>query len=143
MCDSKAWFIAGALALFTGVTAITQTPSRSIRDGVYSDAQAVQGKALFQRSCAGCHGENLEGTMPGTALASVEFVKKWEGSTIADLLTRVSATMPQDQPGALSRPEYLAVIAFILQSNEAKSGPSPLPTDDAELKTIRITSVKP
>ena len=36
-------------------------PTRTVQDGVFSDAQATRGQALYAQRCAGCHGPALEG----------------------------------------------------------------------------------
>jgi mono/diheme cytochrome c family protein len=41
--------------------AILAQASRSVWDGVYSDAQARRGQALFEQNCVPCHGPALEG----------------------------------------------------------------------------------
>ena len=38
-------------------------PSRTARDGVYSDAQATRGGAIYKDQCASCHGPSLGGSL--------------------------------------------------------------------------------
>ena len=46
--------------------------------------------------------------------------------------------MPEDNPGALARQEYIDVIAYIFSLNAYPAGPNDLPGDDDGLKKIRI-----
>src|SRR5688572_2329219 len=52
--------IAARLVLFAAVVGRAQAP-RTVQDGVYTDAQAARGQALFTKECAGCHGAELQG----------------------------------------------------------------------------------
>lgn len=53
----KMIFIPGAVA----IALFTQSASRSVWDGVFSEAQAKRGEALFNENCVSCHGPMLEG----------------------------------------------------------------------------------
>ena len=50
-----------AALLFLAVVSLRAQQARTAKDGVYTDAQAVRGKATFNMRCALCHGERLEG----------------------------------------------------------------------------------
>src|SRR5271169_4792725 len=66
-----------ALAVAAGATVGSHAQqARTANDGVYTDAQAARGKALYQQQCARCHGEALGG---GNAppLAGSEFITAW------------------------------------------------------------------
>ena len=50
--------MAAAALIFLVAASISieaQAP-RTVQDGVYSDAQASRGQALYAQRCAGCHG---------------------------------------------------------------------------------------
>ncbi len=49
------------LALTVIAVAGLAQASRSVWDGVYTDAQAKRGQALFEQNCVSCHGPALEG----------------------------------------------------------------------------------
>ena len=83
-------------------TVHAQPPTKSIWDGVYTDAQATRGKALYSESCASCHGGELTGGEMAPPLAGGEFMAGWDGLTIGDLFERVRISMPQNAPGSLS-----------------------------------------
>src|SRR5579863_8828464 len=50
-----------------------QSPA-SVWDGVYSEGQAGRGAALYQTTCASCHGDKLQGKGQTPALAGADFV---------------------------------------------------------------------
>ncbi len=113
-------------------------PQRSLgadKPAAYTAAQATQGAAVFSSSCAGCHGQNLEG-VAAPPLAGATFMHNWQGKTADDLFYIISHDMPQDNPGSLKPAEYVAVLAFILQKNGYPAGSAPL--DPANLKQISI-----
>src|SRR5262245_19535895 len=59
--------------------------SRTIWDGVFTQAQADRGKALYMTSCAACHKADLLGESAAPALAGPDFSQRWVGSNIDDL----------------------------------------------------------
>jgi alcohol dehydrogenase (cytochrome c) len=93
----------------------------------FTTGQAATGRAVYDQSCTVCHGSTLR-LLPGSVLAGPEFVAKWSDRSTGELLTQLRNTMPPDRPGALGEDEYLALIAFILQSNGATPAGSALTT---------------
>jgi alcohol dehydrogenase (cytochrome c) len=91
----------------------------------FTDEQVAAGRATYAETCAVCHGATLR-LLPASVLAGPEFVAKWGDRSTSDLLTQVRNTMPPDRPGALSEPQYLGLMAFILQSNGARATNVPL-----------------
>jgi mono/diheme cytochrome c family protein len=116
-----------------GWTARSQS-DRSVRDGVYTDAQAGRGQDVFGRICSRCH--NI------TDFTSDTFLASWEASTVLDLFTLMQKSMPQDNPGSLEPQEYADVIAFVLRSNQLPAGTTELDTEADHLKAIRIEKKK-
>src|SRR5262245_35035522 len=87
------------LALAGGLVASAQEPaSRSAP--TYTIAQAAAGKAAYERSCASCHGGNLDDGPLAPALKGVAFMQKYGGKRVEDLLAKV-ATMPPASPNSL------------------------------------------
>src|SRR5579872_2551511 len=76
-------------------------PPVSVWDGVYSDAQAGRGAALYQTACASCHGDKLQGKGQTPALMGSDFVMDWTGMTVGDLFDKMQTSMPADKPGSL------------------------------------------
>lgn len=131
----KASFIAFAIAL--GLAAGQGTTTR---DGVYSDAQAARGEAVYTKTCASCHGTDLEGSGQAPPLAGKEFESEWNGQPLSDLFERISATMPGDAPGTLPQEQVADVLAFLLKKGGQPAGPADLARDPSALKTIAFAA---
>lgn len=106
---------------------------------LYSAAQADQGAQIFARSCAACHGANLEG-VAGPALMGPMFHQMAAAQNITAklLLAVISQSMPEDNPGSLSPAQYAAVTAYILQKNGYPSGAEPLSQDSTRLESLSL-----
>ena len=120
-----------------------QDPSRSVRDGVFSAAQASRGESVYAEECARCHAPNLSGGESSPALTGQPFLQVYEGLTVHDLFERIRSSMPQESPGRLTRQQYLDIVVFLLSKNGFAAGDADLSTDDAALKQIRIDPPKP
>src|SRR6266849_7565134 len=112
--------------------------SRSVKDGVYSKAQAGRGQAIYKENCFVCHGETATGGDSGPALSGESFMDNWKGQTLGDLFEKVSMTMPASSPGSLKPQEYGDLIAFLLGENGFPAGQKELEHETAPLKQIRI-----
>jgi mono/diheme cytochrome c family protein len=122
------------LALAGGV-ALAQT-ARSVWDGVYTEDQAKRGAAVYAKECASCHGAELGGGESAPALVGGAFLTNWNTLTVGDLFERIRQSMPQDDPGRLSRQQDADVLAFMLQANEFPPGKTELDKQTEVLKLI-------
>jgi len=118
-------------------------PSRSVWDGIYSDEQAKRGEPLYSEKCAACHGPDLTGGEMAPALAGAEFKSNWSGLSMGDLFERIRISMPQDNPGSLSRQQIVDVLAFVLSKNDFPTGTTEIPREGEALKQIRFEATKP
>lgn len=135
---------AAALAAAIGAgTGQAQSTGRSVWEGIYSPEQAARGEAQYVERCAACHGVTLNGTGEAPGLSGGEFVSHYDQLTVADLFDRVRTTMPQNDPGTLSRDQYVEVVAFLLKSNGFPAGAAPLDRRSEVLATIGIQAQKP
>ena len=123
--------VLGAAALGLAVALAAQTSARTVRDGVFSSAQAERGARVFESICTSCH-EIAEFTGPGAYLEEVEGESLWQTFDF------VSSEMPEDDPGSLLPTEYAAVLAYIFSVYGLPSGETDLPVDRASLETITI-----
>jgi S-disulfanyl-L-cysteine oxidoreductase SoxD len=114
-------------ACASGVAIAQSAPAaaRSVRDGVYTAAQAARGQALYDRRCAECHMPDLSGHEYAGPLAGFGFQLKWQDATLAELLGRMRG-MPLGRPGSLTGEEYVDVLAYVLQKNDYPAGDTPL-----------------
>jgi mono/diheme cytochrome c family protein len=108
--------------------------TKTTLDGVYTSAQAARGRNTFSEICSACH--------TSTQFKGETFQGLWEGRTVGELFEQIRTTMPNDNPGGLSRAEYAAVVAYMLQLNEYPDGSTAVPTELPALQAIRF-EVKP
>ena len=129
---------AAALGLQIGVGA----QGKSTVDGVYGEAQAKRGAALYKEHCAACHGDDLAGNdvMPG--LAGETFVTTWQGRTLDELFTKISMTMPALDPGSLKPDQVADVIAHMLSTSKYPAGKTDLAVTLEALAGIKIDAPK-
>jgi S-disulfanyl-L-cysteine oxidoreductase SoxD len=117
--------------------------SRSVWDGVFTEKQAKRGQSLYSQNCESCHGDALTGGEIAPPLAGGDFLANWNGLTVGDLYERIRRSMPQDEPGRLSRQQDVDVLAYILSFNKFPAGETELPHDTQLLKQIRFEAAKP
>lgn len=113
--------------------------SRSIWDGVFTQAQADRGAKIYADKCADCHGDDLEGdVVEAPALCGEEFLWKWNGSTLDQLFLRVHRDMPLTNAGTLTREQAANLVAYMLSQSNVPAGKRELSTDAGALREIRI-----
>ena len=117
--------------------------TRTVWDGVYTDAQAARGAALFDRECASCHGPAGAGGGMAPALVDAAFLANYDGQTVGDLFDRNRTTMPVGREGQLSAQQNADITAFILQVNRFPAGGTELAAQSAALKMIAFVAQKP
>ena len=59
--------------------------TRTVWDGVYTDAQAERGRAAYQQSCAACHREDLRGDSTAPSLVGESFTFLWGDMEVGEL----------------------------------------------------------
>ncbi len=108
-------------------------PQKSVLDGVYSKAQADGAKAQFDKLCAECHAFTVatKRKAEDLPLGDEPFFKNWAGKPIAELVSLIVFTMPNDGRAAVDEAEALNLMAYILQQNGFPAGSSPLTKDAA------------
>jgi len=130
-----------ALAV-TAAVSLRAQQARTVKEGVYTDAQAARGKAIFDMRCALCHGERLEGAA-GPPLAGEVFLGPWDSEPLAAVFDKINATMPADTPGTLAPQQVVDLVAFILQANRFPDGKTELAPAAAPLEQIAIVASIP
>jgi mono/diheme cytochrome c family protein len=116
---------------------------RSVWDGVYTADQAKRGSQVYAEECASCHGPELTGGESAPPLVGAGFLSNWTTLTVGDLFERVRVTMPDSDPGSLTRVEVADVIAYLLKSNRFPDGKAELDRQTVALKQIRIDAEAP
>ncbi len=120
-----------------------EAESRSVWDGVYTEEQAKRGETIYQKECAACHGAMLTGGESAPPLTGGPFLANWNGLTMGDLFDRIRKTMPQTNPGRLTRQQDADILAFMLSVNKFPAGKTELYRQSEMLKEIRFESAKP
>ena len=131
-----------ALIAIFGILALVAQTTKSVWDGVYTDEQAKRGQGLYQKECASCHGPSMEGGESAPPLTGDAFLANWNGLTVGDLFDRIRVSMPQDNPGRLSRQQDADILAFMMSGNKYPTGKTDLPSQSEVLKQIKIDSPK-
>jgi len=109
--------------------------SQTVRQGVYTEAQATRGQAIYKERCASCHGDTLGGKM-GPPLTGSDFLSVWSQEPLFELASKIRSTMPQTDPGTLTWPQTADVVAHILQAGKFPAGRAELRGDEEALKQI-------
>jgi mono/diheme cytochrome c family protein len=144
----KYWMapLAAAGLLILSVALRAQQPAgggRTVWDGVYSDPQVKRGTVVYEKYCVKCHGEQLMGDGTASALTGTGFMADFNGVTLGELVDRTRQTMPDDDPGSMSRQQITDVIAYVLNFNKFPSGETDLPPQAEVLNQIRFLAAKP
>ena len=124
------------LGIDTAAAAATAAAMRTASQGVYTEAQMTQGKALYSDNCLQCHGGELDGAEDAPPLAGRLFLSKWDGLPVGVLHAFIDKSMPPGNGGALGAVSEAAVVAYILYKNNFPSGSTPLPADPVGLNGI-------
>jgi mono/diheme cytochrome c family protein len=102
---------------------------RTINDAVYTEDQAESGEKLYAEHCLTCHDKKYFRPV----------LKAWNGQSLGLLYTVMSSSMPESNPGALPRKDYVDILAYILSLSRYPSGDSELDYKDGVLDEIVIT----
>jgi mono/diheme cytochrome c family protein len=134
--------VSGAVvaALASSLAALS---TKSVWDGVYTEAQAARGAAVFDRECAGCHGPEGSGGSMAPALSGVTFAANYDGQSVGDLFDRNRTTMPVGKEGGLSAQQVADITAYMLQANKFPAGAAELPSQSMTLKMIKYLAQNP
>jgi uncharacterized protein len=132
----------GGAAPIVKATTLPMT-SRTNWDGVYTDSQAQRGRQVYERSCAVCHLDNLQGDAVSPPLVGPTFLAQFAASTAHEMVQGIRSTMPQNAPDTLGDRAYVDLISYLLKANGSRAGAVELSLDVAELEKIIITDQPP
>jgi mono/diheme cytochrome c family protein len=134
-----------ALTAFVGIgsMALSAQDNKSQWDGVYTEEQAKRGEKLYAEKCASCHGQDLNGGEMAPGLVGGEFSANWNELSLGDLFERMRISMPQNDPGSLSRDENADVLAYMLARGAAPAGKSELPSQTDALHQFKFLAMNP
>jgi S-disulfanyl-L-cysteine oxidoreductase SoxD len=121
------------IALVSGL-AHAQAP-RTVQDGVFTDAQAARGQAIYAKQCASCHGDALKGAQ-APPLAGDVFLGNWRTQPLSELAGKIRNTMPADAPGQLTPQQTVDVVAHLLKTGGFPASGTELASAEAALSRI-------
>jgi mono/diheme cytochrome c family protein len=131
------------LILCAAVAAQEDIKSRkTVRDPVYTEAQAERGKQVYEANCVTCHLAELDGSANPTAgargapLVGTRFVQDFGESKVSALFNKMKRDMPSGRPGSLTDTEYLDLAAYVLHRNRFPAGSTELTEDIADTAWI-------
>lgn len=116
--------LAVGLIAAAGATAETRT----LNDGVYTEAQAESGEALYAQHCLLCHDTKYFRPI----------LKRWEGQPIGTLFTVIATSMPETNPGFLTLDEYTDILAYVLSLSRYAPGDTELTHEDGALDELIV-----
>jgi mono/diheme cytochrome c family protein len=138
--------LAAAALIFIIATSISieAQASRTVQDGVFSDAQATRGQALYGQRCAGCHGPALAGAQ-APPLTGDAFTSKFRLEPLSALFIKIRYTMP---PGAIANAQLTSeqaadLVAHVLKTNGFPTGKADFAPADATTSTIGWPAARP
>jgi cytochrome c5 len=113
--------------------------SATVWDGIFTEAQVSRGEAAYGRSCAACHKEDLLGSGTAPALAGEAFFRRWNESTVDDVVQTMRSSMPQEAPSSLEAQVYVDILTYLLKASGSPTGSQELTTERDRLKLVRVT----
>lgn len=123
--------ILSAMVLSLGCTtgSIASADTKTINDGVFTEAQVTSGQVVYDSSCKNCHDMKFYR----------DTLRSWNAQPLQYLWDTLVGTMPADNPGSLMLTEYTDVIAYILSENDFPTGDTVLDHDNG-MDEITIVS---
>lgn len=119
-------------------TALAQSEATpSVRDGIYNEAQALRGQALYYEHCLLCHGEDMAGVDKAPALAGPQFGSTWNAAPLAALAARIQ-TMPPEKPGSLTLEQSVDILSYLLWYNGLPLGAQELAASQELLTRLQF-----
>ena len=106
------------ICLLVGQNVFAQ--DKTVKDGVFTEAQVASGQIVYDSKCKTCH--NMQFYR--------DTLRSWNNQPLLWLWESIMGTMPADNPGSLMLEEYTDVIAYILSENGFPTGDNELDPDN-------------
>jgi S-disulfanyl-L-cysteine oxidoreductase SoxD len=135
--------IAASGAVGGSLTLAAGQPPPNTWGGIYTEAQAKRGQAVYEEHCLSCHSPDLKGADQAPALVGAEFNSEWNDFPVSDLFERIRISMPADKPGTLKPEQVADVLAFVLSKDGFPAGDTELPAQTDPLKDVKFIAKQP
>ncbi len=117
MIGRIAWALMGAATLYVAsLTPMAAAQEQASLSAPPQGGYVPSGRKIYLRTCATCHGRDLEGT-GAPPLSGISFQAVWNGRQTAELYGIISQTMPPDDVGSLSDEDLGHVYAYLMSVN--------------------------
>ena len=134
--------VLGTIALLAVLSAMAHAQApRSVQDGVFTDAQAARGQALYGTQCASCHGDGMKGAQ-APPLVGEAFAGNWSAQPLSALAGKIRNTMPAGAPGTLTPEQSADLVAHILKTGGFPAGRTELPSAEPALAQVSLPAGK-
>ena len=94
--------------------------------------QMERGRDVFDFVCGECH--------VASEFRGDGFQFRWRRQTAWDFYRTITTTMPENAPGALTKQEYVDVLALILEMNGYVAGNAELPATQTALDQLPMSA---
>jgi len=124
---ATAGFVAASIVMALGAQAAAPQ-TRALTEGVFTKAQSERGAKAYQKACSKCH----------QPAEFESYLGRWVGLPVSFLYETLTSTMPQDNPGGLSRKQYTDVLTYFFEINGLPTGDEELASDQTSLDAVAI-----
>src|SRR5262245_43728198 len=108
---ARLWGFLPVLSAIVGSSAIAVLLAQPAQTPSFTAAQAAAGRTAYERSCAGCHRADLQGSFEAPQLSGSNFLNQWGHKTIVGLQTYLMASMPPTDPGSPGPDTMINIVA--------------------------------
>ena len=120
------------LFLLCFINVLNAEENITTNDRIYSKQQAKMGESLYKDNCLICHDNKYFRPV----------FRAWEDQSLHTFYLVMSSSMPESNPGSLSRQEYIDILAYMLSLNRYSSGKEALLPSTEILSNITISARK-
>lgn len=95
----------------------------------FTTAQQGEGRAIYEQSCALCHGANLEGVSAPPLIGDTNLDS--DTPRVGELYGTILHDMPRNKPGTLNEAQVTSIMAYLLSRNGMRATGKELTPHDA------------